>query len=357
MTLRRLLLGVAAALAVAFAAWWSWQTDRGGSARAVEDASAPVGQKMTAAAEKFVAALNDEQKGKALFAFDDAERTNWHFVPLQKDKKPLRKGLRMDEMTDAQKAAAKDLLKTGASDDGYSKAVTIMSLESILRDLEKNGANVRDPDWYFASIFGKPAKTGKWGWRIEGHHLSLNFTLDDGKVIASTPNFYGANPATVMDGDKKGLRTLPESEDYARDLFASLDDEQRKAASQSKQFPEIEEGKPAAKVGDPLGLSTAKMNEKQRNILVNLLQAYASRMPPEVGSAQMARVREAGIDKIAFAFCREEDKPGKPYTYHVQGPTFLIEFLNVQDDSAKNPANHIHSCWRNLPGDFGVEAK
>ena len=357
MTLRRLLLGIAVLAGLASAAWWTRQTDWTGTANAVEDTGQATGRKMSAAAVKFVGLLTEEQKGKALFAFDDKERTDWNFVPLQKDKKPLRKGLRMDEMSDAEKEAAKDLLKTGASDDGYTKAVTIMSLENILRDLENNGVNVRNPEWYFVSIFGAPDKKGQWGWRIEGHHLSLNFTLDDDKVIASTPNFFGANPALVMSGDRKGLRTLPETEDYVQELFASLDEDGRKAAFQAKQFPEIEQAKPAPNVGAPVGLAGAKMNEKQRNLLLKLVQAYANRMPPDVGATQMARVRDAGVDKIFFAFCREDDKPGKPYTYRVQGPTFVIEFLNVQEDSAKNPANHIHSCWRNLPGDFGLAEK
>ena len=356
MTLRRLVLAVGVLAVLAAAAWWTKQAGWG-TAQAVEEPTASVGVKMAAAADKLVGMLNDDQKGKALFAFDDPERTDWHFVPWQKDKKPLRKGLRLDEMTDAEKDAARDLLKTGASDDGYNKAITIMSLENILHDLEKNGANVRNPEWYFVTIFGKPAKTGKWGWRVEGHHLSLNFTLEDAKVISSTPAFFGANPAQVMDGDQKGLRTLPEAEDYAKDLFTSLDDDQRKTASQPKQFAEIEEAKPKTNVGDPVGLPASKMNEKQRNTVLKLVQAYANRMPAEVASAQMARVREAGVDKIYFAFCRQDDKPGKPYTYHVQGPTFVIEFLDVQADSANNPANHIHSCWRNLAGDFGVEAK
>ncbi len=203
MTLRRLLLAAGVLAGLASTAWWTQQAGWT-TAQAVEEAGTPAGLKMTAAADRLVGMLDDGQKAKGLFAFDDAERTNWHFVPLQKDKKPLRKGLRLDEMTDAEKDAARDLLKTGASDDGYNKAVTIMSLENILRELEKNGANVRNPEWYFVSIFGKPAKTGKWGWRVEGHHLSLNFTLEDGKVIGSTPAFFGANPALVMERRQEG---------------------------------------------------------------------------------------------------------------------------------------------------------
>jgi hypothetical protein len=356
MKLRRLLLAVAGLAVLASAAWWTRQAGWS-TAQAVENPASPVGLQMVAAADQLVGMLNDEQKTKGLFAFDDPERTNWHFVPLQKDKKPLRKGLRLDEMTDAEKEAARDLLKTGASDDGYNKAITIMSLENILHDLEKNGANVRNPEWYFVSVFGKPAKTGRWGWRVEGHHLSLNFTLEDAKVIASTPAFFGANPALVMNGDKQGLRTLRDAEEYAQELFASLDDDQRKTAFQEKQFPEIEEGKSKPNAAVPVGLPASQMTDAQRHTLMKLVQAYADRMPAEVGLAQMARVRQAGVDKIYFAFCRQDDKPGKPYTYHVQGPTFLIEFLDIQADSANNPANHIHTCWRNLAGDFGVETK
>jgi hypothetical protein len=319
----------------------------------------PVGVQMTGAAEKFVATLTAEQKAKAQFSLDDKERTNWNFVPLQdKDKKSTRKGLPLGQMTAEQKAAALALVKAGTSESGYTKAVTIMSLESILHDLEKpkGGAMVRDPEWYFFTVFGTPSKTGKWGWRVEGHHLSLNFTIDRGKVLAATPAFFGANPAEVKGGDRKGLRTLPEAEDYAKELFDSLDDAQRKVAFQAKQFPEIEQHvtKPTTGFATPVGLPAAKMTEKQQSILWKLVAGYAERMPGEVAKLQLEEVKAAGVDKIHFGFARDDDKPGKPYTYRVQGPTFVVEFLNVQADSAGNPANHIHSAWRNVNGDFGL---
>jgi hypothetical protein len=311
---------------------------------------------MTLAAEKFVHSLTKEQKAKAVFAFDDKERTNWNFVPLQEKGKALRKGLTLEEMNKEQKEAAKQLVKAGTSAEGYTKAITIMSLESILKDLEKNGANIRNPEWYFFSIFGTPGEKD-WGWRVEGHHLSLNFTFKDGKLVASTPAFFGANPAIVKAGERKDLRTLPEAELNAVALFDSLDDDQRKVALQAKQFPEIEQAKPKPNVGEPVGLPAAKMNEKQRGLLTKLVVGYAERMPPEVAKTELQEVKDAGIEKVYFAFAREDDKPGNPYTYRVQGPTFVIEFLNVQADSADNPANHIHSSWRNLNGDFGMTTR
>jgi hypothetical protein len=185
----------------------------------IDTAKEPAGVRMAASADKLLASLNKEQQAKAALEFDDKERTNWHFVPYQENKKPLRKGLPLQEMNAEQKETALGLLRAGTSGDGYTKATTIMSLENILRELEKNGSNVRDPEWYFFTIFGKPSKTGKWGWRVEGHHLSLNFVIDDAKVVGSTPAFFGANPATIKQGSKKGQRTLPEAEDLARELF------------------------------------------------------------------------------------------------------------------------------------------
>jgi len=315
------------------------------------------GERMCDAAAKLVNSLHDDQKSKALFAFDDKERTNWHFVPMQNAKKePTRKGLRFEQMSEEQQEIAKALLRAGTSQSGYDKAITIMSLEAILAELEKGGAMVRNPGWYFVSIFGTPSKVGKWGWRIEGHHLSLNFVVDRGKIVASTPAFFGANPAEIKTGPRKGFRTLPEAEDLAKQLFASLDAAQRKIAFRTKLFPEIEQGKPIAHPGAPQGIAAAKLNEKQRALLLKLIQSYAQRMPAEVAEAELAEVKAAGFDKIHFAFAQALDEPGKPYTYHVQGPTFLIEFLNVQADSAGNPANHIHSCWRDLRGDFGLAA-
>lgn len=317
--------------------------------------SPPAGATMADAANSFLGALTPEQKKKASFGYDDPHRTAWFFTPQQdKNKNPTRKGVRLEELDAKQKTLAMNLLRSGLSATGYDQATTIMSLEQLLADLEKNGAMVRNTGWYFVSVFGEPSNTGKWGWRIEGHHLAVNITLEKGEIVSATPILFGANPAEVKDGARKGLRTLPEIEDHAKKLIASLDDEQNKAAKQAKQLSEIKEGKAAAGVGEAIGLSAAKLNEDQKATLWKLVEAYANRMPEAAAKAELAKVKDAGMDKVKFAYCLEADKPGKPYTYRVQGPTFVVEFLNVQADSARNPANHIHSAWRRLPSDFGL---
>jgi hypothetical protein len=324
----------------------------------VAQATETAGAKMAAAADKFLGSLNGDQKGKAAVDFDDKERFNWHFTPYQdSSKKPRHRGLPLEEMDKAQKEAALELLRAGTSGDGYGKATTIMSLETILADLEQGKGPTRVPGNYFFTIFGAPSKTGAWGWRVEGHHLSLNFTLDRGQVVSATPAFFGANPAVWIAGPKKGQEVLPEAEDYAKALFKSLDDDQKKVALQKEPFPEIEEAaKTPTKVGEPKGLAAAQMNEKQRDLLQKLLKAYADRMPADIAAVEMNGVKEAGLDKVHFAY-QGGLAQGEGHSYRVQGPTFVVEFLNVQADSAKNPANHIHSAWRSLKNDFGLASK
>lgn len=314
----------------------------------------PSGGKMAAAATKFLDSLTADQKAKCTFPVDSPERRNWLFTPQQdKERKYTRKGLPLEEMNDAQRQAAMALVQAATSPSGYKKVETIMSLESLLRELEKNGAMVRNPGWYFFTVFGDPSKTGRWGWRVEGHHLSLNFLMDGGRVVSATPAFFGANPATVKDGGRKGLRTLPEAEDLARDLFKSLDDSQKQTAMQEKQHPEIQEKTDAPKVGGPQGLAAAKMTPPQRQTLLRLLESYAGRLADDIAHSEMANVEKAGLDQVHFSYYGGTE-PGKPYTYRIHGPTVVIEFLNVQADSARNPANHIHSSWRYLKGDFGA---
>ena len=314
------------------------------------------GARMASAAEKFLGTLDAAQKKKAAFDFDSRERTLWYFVPRQtEDRKPTRRGLPLEEMNGEQKQAALDLLKSTVSAPGFKAATTIMSLESVLKDLEKNGRMVRNPGWYFVSVFGTPSRTGKWGFSFEGHHLSLNFTLEKGSLVSATPCFYGANPATIKAGPRAGEQALSGTEKFARDLEAALDEEQRKAARQKAHFPETPEATTAPRAGPARGLAAEKMDEKQKGLLMKLIKDYASRMPEEIAAVELERLQKAGTEKIHFAFSRDDDKPGKPYTYRVQGPTFVIEFLNLQADSANNPANHIHSSWRNLDGDFGIK--
>jgi hypothetical protein len=315
-----------------------------------------VGPGMTEAADAFLKSLTDQQRQQTVVEFDSPKRVDWHFIP-----KPQRKGLQIKEMSPEQRKAAHTLLQSGLSQIGYDKATTIMSLDGILRELEKERANgpIRDPERYFFTIFGKPELKGEWGLSVEGHHLSLNFVIRDGEVVATTPTMFGANPAEVMSdvsvGPRRGTRVLKEEETLAFDLLASLSDEQRQTAVIAAQAPrEIRAaGEPQPPNTAPEGLAAAKMKPEQQKILQSLIEVYAGNMPAEIGQARLEQIRKAGFDNVYFAWAGA-NKPGIGHYYRIQGPTFVIELVNTQPDSAGNKANHIHSVWRNLAGDFGI---
>src|ERR1700686_4349932 len=221
---------------------------------------------MTQAARHFLNSLTAEQRSKANFQFQDDERMNWHFIPKE------RKGLPLLEMTAPQKALAHALLSAGLSQQGYIKAVTIMSLDDVLRIMENDDGSRRNPEKYYFTVFGEPSDTGTWGFRVEGHHLSQNFTVVNGKV-ADTPSFFGANPAEVREGPRKGLRTLAAEEDLGRDLMESLTPEEKKVAIVTADaYKDIltEASRKAALAGQPSGLSAAKMTKKQVELLQTL---------------------------------------------------------------------------------------
>lgn len=303
----------------------------------------PAAAGMATAAQNLLGALNSSQRDKILFALEDERRQDWHYTPRP------RIGLPLKELDARQQQQAQLLLSAGLSRHGHQKARTIISLEPILREIEQGQGPVRDPGLYFFTIFGQPQGQRAWGWRVEGHHLSLNYTLSGEGHIASTPSFFGANPAEVRHGEHQGLRTLAVEEDMGRLLLKSLDDAQRRLAVVSASAPrDILSGN--ARRADPLepvGIQVGKMSEQQTKILVDLLQAYVASMPEDIALARMTRLRAAGLRSISFAWAGGGEL-GEPHYYRVQGPTFLIEYDNTQ-----NKANHIHTVWRDFEDDFG----
>ena len=301
---------------------------------------------MTAAAQNFWASLTPEQQAIAGFKFDDDERMNWHFIP-----KP-RKGLTFKVMNSAQRDLAHAFLCSGLSQKGYAEAVTIMSLDQVLKEIEgSSGKMVRDPEIYYFSIFGKIGDKEPWGWRVEGHHLSLNFTIVDGKVAVAGPSFFGSNPADVRTGPRKGLRILGTEEDMGRALVKSLTDEQRKMAIVAQVAPKDVLSFNARKtmLQTPAGVTYVQLSDDQKKQVVNLVREYADRLRGELAADDLARIAAAGWDKVQFAWAGGLDM-GQPHYYRVQGPTFLIEYDNTQ-----NEANHVHSVWRDLTRDFGED--
>jgi hypothetical protein len=309
-----------------------------------------VARDMREAAARFLAVLDEGQRTRTTFEFASDERLNWHFIPRE------RKGLPFYAMTDAQRTAATALLRAGLSVRGIEKADRIRDLEDALRIVEKEKALVpeqdarprRDRDRYFFTVFGTPAADKPWGWRYEGHHISQNWTIVDGGAVATSPQFFGSNPAEVREGPLKGLRVLAAEEDLARTFLASLDANQKTAAIVSPEAPKDIISMASRQQGpiDDQGITWTKLTAGQQKLLSSVIEEYAFAQAPKIGAERMTRVKK-DLASIRFAWLGSTDRGGLHY-YRVQGAGFLIEYDNTQ-----NGGNHIHSVWRDFKGDFG----
>lgn len=314
-------------------------------------------QSMATAAAGFVGTLTEEQKAKTLLPIDSPQRPDWHIIP-----KDTRKGLQVNEMNETQRDAAMALLKSVLSELGYRKSTQIMQMEKLLKHLEANkkGGAVRDSTRYYFTVFGQPESAGKWGLSIEGHHLSLNFTIEGDRVVSSTPQAMAANPAIVKSENPVGIpigtRVLRMEETVAFELLQSLSDAQRKIAVVAEQAPRETRtlGVPQPTPEPSVGLAYSKMTGPQRKLLERLVDEYIRAVPDEVAEdRRQAIATVGGWDNVHFSW-EGAQQLGIGHYYRIQGPTFLIEFVNTQPDAAGNPANHIHCLWRDIRGDFGV---
>lgn len=287
-----------------------------------------------------LAALDPEQEVAARIPFDDNERENWHFIPRE------RRGLSLRQMAPAQRERVLELLRSTLSEDGFEKQERIRLLDQVLFD--STGNAIRDPNLYFLSVFGTPGE-GQWGWRFEGHHISLNFTLRDEQMVSVTPFFFGANPAEVREGPHQGLRTLAEEEEQGRTLYRMFAPAMRSRVRIAAEAPAdiITGNSRRAEMGLPAGVPLAEMSVEQAEHLMTLVRLYLGRLHPALAERELERLRRADLQKIHFAWAGAAE-PGKPHYYRIQGPTFVIEYDNTQ-----NNANHIHTVWRDFQRDFG----
>ncbi len=331
-----------------------------------------VKDEMLDAATAFLSTLSPEQRKQATYPLDDAERFNWHFVPRE------RKGLPLKQMTPDQRKAAMAMLKTGLSQQGYDKATAIIDMENVLRVIDNRPPNdtYRDPENYSFTIFGEPAVKSPWSWRVEGHHLSLNFLSmtapsGGGQVLAQTPTFFGSNPGILLydkgmadkrmgdprvnDLPQKGRQILKQETEQAFALLKTLDAEQRKKAILAGvAYPEIvTSNRRTASLEKMDGLMLSEMNPEQRKLFLSLLEVYLTNYRVTLAKQQMAKLEKSGLDSLRFAWAGDltpELGEGKGWYYRIHGPTLLIEYDNTQTN-----ANHIHTVVRDLTNDFGED--
>lgn len=301
---------------------------------------------MVSAANAFIAALGSDAAKRAAALKPFSERRHFKYTP------GARPGLNLASMTVEQQEKALALVGTGLSQEGFAKAEGVRSLEAVLRARENNQS--RDPLGYFVAIYGTPAATANWAWHWEGHHLSLHWTMHGCEAVSSTPAFFGASPARVATqvpgGPPGGTRVLAKHEDLARELATMLN------ADPQKRAMAIQPNGPLMDVADspnrvmaklPMGLAASAMTPQEAGKLRELVMAYVGSMTPVLAAARMSRLEQDGWDKLTFHWAGSLTADQAHY-YRVQGATFIIEYLNAQND-----ADHIHSAWREFNGDFG----
>lgn len=292
----------------------------------------------------FLNALDNSQLEKVSLPIQDLTRNTWHYLP---GKMLWRAGIQIKELNEAQRDKFALMLKEYLSETGYTKTQKIIELENVLAEIESN-PDFRDPEIYFIAIYGNPRIDSLWAWSFEGHHISLNFTILNDKITVS-PRFFGASPATILHGERKGERTLDQEEDLAFELLNSLNESQKqKAVFQNVSFIDIvttnaTEVSPLKEVG----VEAQGLDGNQQSKLKELIAVYLNSLPEKVALLRQNIINEGEFDEIRFGWAGELNKNEAHY-YRIQGKTFLIEFDNTQND-----ANHIHTVWRDFDGDFG----
>jgi hypothetical protein len=298
---------------------------------------------MGKAAGAWLASLEARQRSRALLAWADPMRNAWHYVPRN------RPGLALREMSSAQAAAAWELIGALLSARGLSQARAQLRLERTLGELTRN-ESFRDPGNYALVLFGDPIGSAPWCWRFEGHHLSLTTVVAPGYGLAVTPVFFGANPAKIpAPHAHAGFRLLGAEEDQAFALIRSFDAGVRaEAIIADRSLGDIVAG-PGRELSLKRfeGIALSGLAEGQRDGVLRILELYAGTMREEIAAPALARLREAGVDKLHFAWAGSPER-GRPHYFRVHGPTVLVEYDNTQDG-----ANHVHSVWIDPDAVFG----
>ncbi|MDL5512751.1 DUF3500 domain-containing protein [Arenibacter sp. M-2] len=300
----------------------------------------------------FLNSLSEETKAKTLFTFEDTERFNMNYVPIP------REGATFHDFNETQKKAALDLLRASLSEEGYRKSQEIMKLEKVLRIIENNdndkmpdGRPRRDPLNYHFCIFGNPSMDQPWGWRFEGHHLSLNFTSTHGAISSSTPTFFGTNPGIVRSTEYKGKEVLKKEAELGFSLVNSMTQEQLKTTLYTDVAPSdiISLTKRKAASVEPMGISYSELSQIQKNTMMKLVDLYIENYESDFAAGFKDKIYKAGIENLTFAWAGSL-QPGKGHYFRIQGPSLLIEYDNTQ-----NNANHVHTVVRDLTNDYGED--
>lgn len=304
-----------------------------------------------------------QQRGGQL-KFNDTARIKWNNLPVGLR---ARAGISMGNMSDDQRKMVHRILSASLSSQGYLKATSIMHLDDLLNRYydtlyykkEINDTTytfVRSLLWshknYFFAFFGNPADS-IWGYKLEGHHLSINFSFVKDK-LSVTPFFIGTDPAEYQSSVYAGWRVLGQEEDLGIKLIHLLSPAQQHKATMSTAVPKdiITAAESGKRLVDDWGILGKDMTSEQKAVLQYIIREFVFNMEYDKATMEYDKIIKAGIDKIYFGWIGDYDE-AKPHYYVLNGPTFLIEFDN--NGGPRNSANHIHAIWREKGNEYGED--
>lgn len=312
------------------------------------------------AARVFLEGLVPEQRKRVVRPFDHAARRKPAHPP---GAVPATTGIRTGELADGQRVRLHDFLGCGLSSQGYQKVIAVVRRAEVVRQAfakvpvaERETRSETGPGFFWITVFGEPSAEKPFGWRIEGHHLSIDFTVANGRLAVS-PAFLGAEPAVMTRGAWAGFRVLDAEFARGLELLESLTPPQRQRAVLGATLPAALLAVPGGPglPATPAGLPAAALDEAQRTLLWRLVDEYVGNLEPGTAAQLRARIAADGVEKLHFAWMGPVAR-GQPVYYRLQGPSLQVEFLHAPNAvaAAQGPdLNHIHVFWRVPGGDFG----
>jgi hypothetical protein len=309
--------------------------------------------RIVASAQALLATLDDAGRAKVQFPFEGPQKTRWSNLPS-----PMfqRQGLRLADVTPAQRTAVMSLLSTALSKDGYRKVTEIMHGDEVLRTGGdgrggRGGAGGRGgpafgENEYYLAFLGTPSATSPWMLQFGGHHLAINLTMA-GSQASMAPSLPAAQPATyTVEG--RTVRPLGNENDKAFALINALNDEQRKQAILPYRVSDLVLGPGQdGRTIQPEGIRASALNSAQQAALLEIVREWAGIQTDAFGEPRMAEIR-SNLAQTWFAWSGPTTNGSAAY-FRIQGPTLVIEY------APQGGVDHIHTIYRDPTNDYGAK--
>jgi len=298
----------------------------------------PIAQSMADTARELIASIDHKKKAELVYVFKNSSRENWHFFPNWSG----RKGIPLSQFSNKQKGFIRELLHLLLTSEAFQEQENVRLIHGLRKDFKDPNNPMK---LYYLSIFGSPSTSTNWGWRFEGHHLSLNCTLVNGKILSVTPSFWGASPVRANNLDDREIELFFEEQVVCLSLVESLTESQRQKGELNRsKGPQAKPKIFREDFQNDSGLYFSELKSKQQELLRRLIFTFAQKYRPEI--LEEVDQRKPIIDAETIRFSYRLNSERYISYFRILSKEYLIEYDN-------QGGNHIHAAWRDFDGDFG----